>query len=304
SRKDEIKKFLKKKLKIDFIDSITFKLKKPWWGKGEATDLWGAVGFVKDFFILFSRFCIAPVKSLSESGNEVLYYTSFSPYDLLDLSSHLEGSQPIENFKSTEKILFEILDIILFSDLFDNIDVSINSNGNSFPYSKLSEGEKQLLLTYGLKELINIENSVLLFDEPDTYLHPKWQKEYISNISENIEFSTLIIATHSPNLVSDVHKENLFIMQEGKLKTIPFESYGKPIDDVLIDFFGLDGVRNLKVEGLINKIRNMIVSNQFEKDDFKKEFEVLKEVLGNADKEIMAMTLEIAKRKKANEKNK
>ena len=73
---------------------------------------------------------------------------------------------------------------------------------------------------------------------------------------------------------------------------------------ILIDFFGLNGLRNLKVEELIKKIKDMIVSNQYGTDDFKEEFEALKKVLGNTDKEIMAMKLEIAKREKADEKNK
>lgn len=291
SDKVEIEDFLKKKLKIDFIDSITFVLKKPWWGKGEAIDLWGAEGFVKDFFILFSQFSkLTPTKSISKSGREILNYSSFSPYDLLDLSHHIAGNQPIENYKSPEQIIFEILDIILFSDLFENIDVSINSNENSFPYAKLSEGEKQLLLTYGLKELLNIENSVLLFDEPDTYLHPKWQREYISNISQNIENAHLIIATHSPQLLSnaDPNKTTVQIFDHGKLILNTPKYYGKEIGDILFELMGIEA-RSENVNKELSTLFTLIEIKKIK--EAKKLLNKLKLILGESDPDIQKASI-------------
>jgi len=307
----EIPEFLLEKAKIKSLQSIQIKLKKPSWAKQKIDKWWGAIGEVKTFldFLNSKTNNIILIDSLIDKKHErkgnIVIEAINDEYLIITIIGQ-EKLFEIREHYADEKSLFKILNTLYIDELWDNCSFSFikEEDGKPISFSVLSEGEQQAITIKGLTELVASDNTLFLFDEPDTYLHPSWQKEFISNISQNIENSTFIIATHSPNLVSDIHKENLFIMQEGKLKTIPFESYGKPVDDVLIDFFGLDGVRNLKVEGLINKIRNMIVSNQFETDDFKNEFENLKKELGTNDKEIMAMTFEIAKRKKSNEKNK
>ncbi len=65
-----------------------------------------------------------------------------------------------------------------------------------------------------------VKNFIILVDEPDLHLHPERQRQYIAKLI-NV-FSTLnvsihfIIATHSPFILSDIPKQNIHILKDGK----------------------------------------------------------------------------------------
>lgn len=94
----------------------------------------------------------------------------------------------------------------------------------------------------GLAELWSVENSLLLFDEPDTFLHPKWQAKFIPNILKRKIDNQIIITTHSPSIISDLHKQQLIILNNGKLVEKAFNPFGKPVNEILIDFFAVEGL--------------------------------------------------------------
>lgn len=76
------------------------------------------------------------------------------------------------------------------------------------PLSELSTGEKQIIFraAFLLKEIENLPGSVVLIDEPELSLHPKWQDGildfYDGLVKEETERkSQIIVATHSPFVV-------------------------------------------------------------------------------------------------------
>ena len=89
---------------------------------------------------------------------------------------------------------------------------------------------------------------VLVLDEPDLNLHPEWCRRFIddcitlvNNYSDvNVQF---IIATHSPYMISDVPKENVFSL-EVKEKIVEIKraekTFAANIIDILSDTFFLD----------------------------------------------------------------
>ena len=108
----------------------------------------------------------------------------------------------------------------------------INENGASF--STLSSGEKSIytLISTILYQINNIKsrvnlnegsykNIILLLDETDLGLHPKWQREYIYNIVNSIKKSAtginvhIICTSHSPFIVSDLPKDNILFLKNG-----------------------------------------------------------------------------------------
>ncbi|MCL6663422.1 AAA family ATPase [Paenibacillus amylolyticus] len=95
-----------------------------------------------------------------------------------------------------------------------------------------------------------VDTILLLLDEPDASFHPEWSRRYIHNLtecirlsdlSENIKFQ-IIIATHSPFMVSDVPKEHITcinVMDNLKriVKKADFGLMGNFYDIVKNDFF-------------------------------------------------------------------
>lgn len=53
-------------------------------------------------------------------------------------------------------------------------------------------------------------NPIVIIDEPENSLHPKWQREYIRNITTALSYrnATIIIATHAPLLVTGALSHN------------------------------------------------------------------------------------------------
>lgn len=68
--------------------------------------------------------------------------------------------------------------------------------------NKLSSGEMQIVVLFGLLAFNSNPNSVFIVDEPELSLHPYWQRMFMEAFLELCPIETqLIVATHSPELV-------------------------------------------------------------------------------------------------------
>lgn len=82
---------------------------------------------------------------------------------------------------------------------------------------------------------------MILLDEPDISLHPKWQRVFISNFTKGLnDDSMAIITTHSPILVSNLQRSIVRIIQKGKIDAKDYYSYGRDINSILEDYFSID----------------------------------------------------------------
>ena len=213
--------------------------------------------------------------------------------------------------------IFEILDIdVKIEDISQdgrNIPIFTNSAGDKFDINELSSGEKQLFLRTLAIKMLNPENSIILIDEPELSLHPKWQQRIVDVYRKIGKNNQIIIATHSPHILGSVKKENIMLLDkdgEGKIviKTGDelYDSYGQPTERILEDIMGLKTTRNQEIFDKLEKIREMVNEDKYETDDFKKEYGDLKEILGTMDEDIMLIDMEIQIRRKGlkNVKNK
>jgi len=103
-----------------------------------------------------------------------------------------------------------------------NLDIHNNNrpifetlNGEKVTIENLSSGEQQLYARVVSLMILNPHNSIVLIDEPEIALHPKWQIDIMkiyANIGENNQF---IVTTHSPFIISQTHYLNLiFLVKE------------------------------------------------------------------------------------------
>ncbi|MBD2565957.1 ATP-binding protein [Nostoc linckia FACHB-391] len=88
-----------------------------------------------------------------------------------------------------------------------------NIKNDSFPWTSLSSGEKQLLIQF--MEVILQEGRSLIFiaDEPELSLHVTWQEKLLKALRNMNENAQLIVATHSPDIVADF-SENVINMEK------------------------------------------------------------------------------------------
>jgi len=210
--------------------------------------------------------------------------------------------------------IFGILDIdVKIEDISQdgrNIPIFKNSAGEKFDINELSSGEKQLFLRTLAIKMLNPENSIILIDEPELSLHPKWQQRIIDVYRKIGKNNQIIIATHSPHILGSVRKENIMLLDkddEGKIVVRTgdelYDSYGQPTDRVLKDIMGLETTRNPKVFKLLEEAGELVDKNEYESEEFKTKYKKLREILGNKDEDLLLMDMDIQIRKKRGLKN-
>ena len=234
-----------------------------------------------------------------------------------------------EIFKNRNKTIGEVIDRICddINGIFDYMDMDVkliglsedentvpifkNSLGNEFDINGLSSGEKQLFLRALSLKFLEVNNSVILIDEPEISLHPKWQKKIIK-VYENIgENNQIIMATHSPHIISDIEAKQLRIMKKDNDGIVVIngdeidETSGQNVETILKGIMGIDNVRNDDVSDKLSNIYKLLETNLFDTEEYKNLFNYLRKYLGDLDKDIMRIRLEESvRRKKADVKDK
>ena len=77
--------------------------------------------------------------------------------------------------------------------------------------------------------MLESNNSIILIDEPELSLHPKWQQRIIEVYKKIGENNQIILATHSPHILGSVSNENIFLLyrdEKGKIEAKTGEKYG------------------------------------------------------------------------------
>ncbi|MCR4818750.1 MAG: AAA family ATPase [Fretibacterium sp.] len=119
-----------------------------------------------------------------------------------------------------------------------------SEGGNSYFIHNLSAGYQSVLclimelayrtalLNPRLDNLSSLEG-VVLIDEIDLHLHPRWQWKILGALRATFPGVQFIIATHSPIVISSAEDAKLILMEgSGTVKELP-DAYGYNIGDVL-----------------------------------------------------------------------
>ncbi len=67
---------------------------------------------------------------------------------------------------------------------------------------------------------------ILLIDEIELHLHPRWQQTVIPRLRESFPNTQLIVATHSPQVLTTVRSRCIQILRDQKLFAAPPATYG------------------------------------------------------------------------------
>jgi predicted ATPase len=87
-------------------------------------------------------------------------------------------------------------------------------DGQQFSIDALSSGEKQILLTLGEVQRRLRRGGVLLIDEPEIHLHPRWQRLLVRALTDLCaeQDTQLIITTHSEEVANAVYEHELVLL--------------------------------------------------------------------------------------------
>lgn len=181
----------------------------------------------------------------------------------------LEGEFGIDEYrqlittpkKSRSSELMEIMHSLPPSFFVPTLTIKNPDGGLPIEISKFSSGERQLLYTfstyvYHIRNLLSIPNDRvayrhinLILDEAEICFHPEYQRLFISRLLYLIKSLHLnyycafniIIATHSPFILSDIPRSNILYLDKGVSQ--PQEKFVKPlaanVSDILYQSFFL-----------------------------------------------------------------
>ena len=121
-----------------------------------------------------------------------------------------------DNTKKARK-LFYLLHAI-GSDKDKKLFEKINLSFNGITLRELSEGEKKLILIKCITDVLANENSLVLYDEPDSHIHVSKKKEIISIVDKPNYFT--LFTTHSPTLFKYCDRRNIIPLDNGRLYPI------------------------------------------------------------------------------------
>ena len=263
-----VPEILKEQFSINGFEKITITLKKPYWAKGTIENAWGASGDLSSFI---ARIINAIGNSLNyEITDKNIVFTIPSQKELIN----------IWEFYGEEKSIFEYLTTLQANDLIENIEIMINKDDKIISHNHLSEGEKQLLTILGLKELLSTENTLFLLDEPDTYLHPKWQRDFVQELLEFETNNQFITTTHSPLILGYLKKKYVKIIRKGVIDEDTHYSYGRDINSILLDLMDVTK-RPKEVEKKITLLFTDLENENI--SDAKIKLDELKEYFGESD---------------------
>lgn len=130
--------------------------------------------------------------------------------------SEFEQSSRMSRFTKAFNNFFDAMTYSCIKGENGHKEIYFTKYGKEIPIDSLSTGEKQIVFRgiFMLKNLNRLKNGIILIDEPELSLHPKWQNKILNyyqtlftDPSTGVMQIQLIIATHSERILSSAFEE-------------------------------------------------------------------------------------------------
>ena len=172
----------------------------------------------------------------------------------------------------------------------------IDRDEATLPVRQLSDGERGLLaLVLDLTRRLSQANpemkhpakaeAVVLIDEIDLHLHPKWQRQIVHNLTDAFPKCQFIATTHSPQIIGEVESDRIHIIADGQVYS-PSHSRGIDSSRVLEEIMDADS-RTRIVHELLTEIGHEIDEDRFEQA--RCSLSSLSDILGEDDPEVVRL---------------
>ena len=192
--------------------------------------------------------------------------------------------------------------------IFD-FDFVISRDNDSlyYPLSRMSSGERQLLnsassVVYHLKNIarsksqgikIIYRNVNVILEEVELYFHPEYQRRFIKYLLEQIKNAhlpsdmaiNLLFVTHSPFILSDIPRQHVLFLKDGKMdRSMQEDTFAANIHTLLQNGFFLNSVpigefAKEKISEMFQILNKSELLTQQELDKLSKEIPLVSEPL-------------------------
>lgn len=139
---------------------------------------------------------------------------------------------------------------------------------------------------------------VLLIDEVDMHLHPRWQQLIVGLIAKAFPTMQLIFTTHSPHVLSTVFADSIRVIHVAKglgaIETPKYQTRGVESADILAKIMGVDPVPQVPESVALHEYRALVQADDFSSEQAESNWQ---ELIGRFGKEHPVLTdIEVLKR--------
>ena len=156
----------------------------------------------------------------------------------------------IDRFKKAFNNFFEELRFDEISNYEGKYNIKFVKNGKEIMLEELSTGEKAIVFkgAYILSEINFLENGIVIVDEPELSMHPKWQEKlytFFKNILyvNGIQKIQLIIATHSEFIINEAISDGALLIglknERGNILASRFDNSFETLATINYKVFGI-----------------------------------------------------------------
>lgn len=154
------------------------------------------------------------------------------------------------------------------------LHMAIDKDGVTLNVAQLSQGEKSMMALVGdiARRLAMMNQSldnplhgdgIVLIDEVDLHLHPKWQRSLIRQLSETFPNCQFVLTTHSPLVISDAKDVLVYVLNDGELHEHN-GLYGLDANQILLEVMDTD-IRNSDVQKRLNRLLKEVQDGNLDK---------------------------------------
>ena len=219
------KQFILDKLGIKTVDDqVKIILKRPFYAKRKGYDIdlvqdetrfWKAKGITLQFLDkLYTVKKGTPQEGKLRDENYLRRENFDDEYilylDISDFQKQFSEESPQDVFRD-----FDNLKTI---EMLSGISIELELlDGSKIGVDQFSDGQFQSVYIYAIMELFKDKNCLTLLDEPDSFLHPEWQFDFLNQILEitvdTSENNNVLMTTHSPSTLTSYSKPYLNIFE-------------------------------------------------------------------------------------------
>lgn len=158
-----------------------------------------------------------------------------------------KNAQPFDNLSAGQRMM-----LALVADLAIK---AVTQNAFLLPPDDLGPQDKPL------PRVLQQTPGVVLIDELDVHLHPKWQRRIATDLKETFPSIQFVCTSHSPQVIGEVKPEELRLL--GEEVTIPERSFGIDSSRILEEVMDAKP-RNESVDNLLKELFGLIDKEDFD----------------------------------------
>lgn len=146
--------------------------------------------------------------------------------------------------------------------------------------------------------------AIVLIDEVDLHLHPRWQQRVLDDLKRVFPNTQFIVSTHSPQVLTTVAEHQIVILgrdgERGIVRhDVEMDPYGAESGRVLEAIFGVDQRPPSELNAFVRELAacwNLIEANRFDEPEARQKFDDLKR-RAPQDPVILRLDLEMRRRR-------